>query len=113
RVERRTGGVLNGDGVGARGVAAVGDRDAVRVREAGRVLRLAPEPLDEGVVGGVPAVEDLDRDTTAELLVLGEVDVRHPASAELPDDPVPAVEDRVDQRVARYRHGPTSSSTPC
>ena len=42
----------------------------------------------------VAVVEDLDRDAPAELLVLGEVDVRHPARAELADDPVAPVEER-------------------
>jgi hypothetical protein len=69
------------------------------VREAGRVLRLAAEALDELVVGGVTVVEDLDRDAAAELLVLGEVDVGHAPGAELADDPVAAVEDRADERV--------------
>ena len=73
------------------------------MREAGGVLRLAAEALDELVVGRVPVVEDLDRDPPPELLVLGEVDVGHPARAELADDLVPAVEDRVDQSV-RYGH---------
>ncbi|OLE31172.1 MAG: hypothetical protein AUG43_00855 [Actinobacteria bacterium 13_1_20CM_3_68_10] len=78
--------------------------------EARGVLRLAAEPLDERVVGSVTVVEDLDRDPAAELLVLGEVDVRHPAGAELADDQVTAVEDGVDQGVACYGHGLTSST---
>jgi hypothetical protein len=44
-------------------------------------------------------VEDLDRHPAPELLVLGEVDVRHPAGAELPQDAVAPVEERVDQGV--------------
>src|SRR5436190_39428 len=76
-------------------LAAVVDRDDVRVREARGVLRLAPEALDELLVGGVPLVEDLDRDPPAELLVLGEVDVRHPACAELSHDAVAPGEQRV------------------
>ena len=62
-------------------------------RQAGGVLRLAAEALDERVVGRVAVVEDLDRDAAAELLVLGEVDVRHPARAELAHDAVAAVEE--------------------
>ena len=91
--------VLHRDVVGALGLAAVVDRDDVRVREAGGVLRLAPEALDELLVARVPVVEDLDRDAPAELLVLGEIDVRHPARAELPDDQVAPVEERVDEGV--------------
>ena len=72
--------------------------------ERRRVLRLAAEALDELVVVRVAAVEDLDRDPAAELLVLGEVDVGHPAGPELALDPVAPVEEGVDERVA-YRHG--------
>jgi hypothetical protein len=71
--------VLHRDVVGAFGFAAVVDRDDVRVRERGGVLRLAPKALDELFVVRVLVVQDLDRDATPELLVLCEVDVRHPA----------------------------------
>src|SRR5439155_21589927 len=91
--------VLHRDVVGAFGLAAVVDRDDVRVREAGGVLRLAAEALDELLVVRVPVVQDLDRDPPAELLVLGEVDVGHPARAQLANDSVPAVEEGVDERV--------------
>ena len=47
----------------------------------------------------VALVQDLDRDAAAELLVLGEVDVGHAAGAELAQDPVAAVEERVDEGV--------------
>ena len=69
------------------------------MREAGRVLRLAPEPLDELRVARVPVVEDLDRDAAAELLVLGEVHLGHSAGAELAGDQVAPVEERVDQVI--------------
>ncbi len=95
---------LHRDVVGVLGVAAVVDRDDVRVVERSGVLGLAAEALDELVVVRVAPVEDLDRDAAAELLVLGEVHVGHPAGAELPLDPVAPVEQRVDERVA-YRHG--------
>ena len=70
------------------------------MREPRGVLRLAAEPLDELLVARVPVVEDLDRDAPAELLVGGEVDVRHPAGAELAGDQVAPVEERVDEGVA-------------
>ena len=98
--------VLHRDVVGALGVAAVVDRDDVRMREPGGVLGLAPEPLHELLVAGVAVVEDLDRDAAAELLVHGEVDVRHPSGAELPADQIAPVEERVDEVVA-WRHGGT------
>src|ERR671923_4636 len=91
--------VLHRDVVGALGLAPVVDRDDVGVREASRVLRLAPEALDERVVARVPVVEDLDRDAPAELLVLGEVDVGHAPRAEPADDAIAPVEERVDQGV--------------
>ena len=87
--------VLHRDVVGALRLAAVVDRDDVRVREPGGVRRLAAEALDELDVLRVAVVEDLDRDPPPELLVLGEVDVRHPARAELADDQVATVEDGV------------------
>ena len=75
--------VLHRDVVGALGLAAVVDRDDVRVREAGRVRRLAAEALDELLVVRVPVVEDLDRDAAAELLILGEVHVAIPPEPSL------------------------------
>src|SRR6185312_9518599 len=92
--------VLHRDVVGALGAAAVEDRDDVRMVQAGRALRLPPEALDELVVGCVPVVEQLERDAPPELLVLGEIDVRHPARAELALDDVALVEDAIDQGVS-------------
>ncbi len=74
------------------------------MRERRGVLRLAAEPFDELLVARVPVVQDLDRDPAAELLVLGEVDVRHPAGAELAHDLVATVEECSDERV-RDGHG--------
>ena len=96
--------VLHRDVVRPLRVAAVVDRDDARVREPGGVLRLAAEALDELLVARVPVVEDLDRDAPSELLVRGEIDVRHPTGAQLPDDQVAPVEERVDEGIAR-RHG--------
>ena len=77
------------------------------MRETCGVLRLAAETLDELIVARVPVVEDLDRDAPAQHLVLGEIDVRHPARAELPQDAIAPVEERVDQGVGN-RHGALS-----
>ena len=82
-LERATLDVLHDDVVRAVRLAAVEDRDDVRVREAGRVGRLSAEALDELLVVRVPRVEHLDRDPASELLVLGEVDVGHAATAQL------------------------------
>jgi hypothetical protein len=101
--------VFHRDVVGALGLAAVVDRDDVRVREASRVLGFAPEPLDELVVLRVAVVEDLDRDRPAQLLVLREVDVRHSTRAQLADDLVAAVEHLIDEHVGNWH---VLSSTP-
>ena len=93
--------VLHRDVVRVLRLAAVVDRDDVRMVQRGGVLRLAPEPLDELGVVRVAVVEDLDRDPPAELLILREVDVGHAAGAELPDDHVPPVEERVYEGIAR------------
>ena len=60
--------------------------------------------LDEEVVVRVSLVEDLDRDTSSELRVLGEVHVGHTARAEPAHDPVAPVEDGVDQRILSLCH---------
>ena len=75
--------VLHDDEVRAIGLAAVEDRDDVRMREPRGVRRLAAEALDELLVVRVAPVQHLDRDATAQLLVLCEVDVGHAAAAEL------------------------------
>ena len=73
-------------------LAAVIDADDVRVLEPRRRFRLAPEPLDELLVLREAPVQHLERDLTAEMRVLGAVDVRHPAGADPLDDPVAAVD---------------------
>ena len=88
---------LHRDVVGALGAAAVEDRDDVRMVETGGALRFAAEALDELLVRRVPVVEQLQRDAAAELLILCEIDVRHPARAELALDHVARVENTVDQ----------------
>jgi len=91
--------VLHCDVVGALCAAAVEDRDDVRVVETGCALRLAPEALHELLVGCVSLVEQLQRDAAPELLVLCQVDVGHPARAELALDHIAPVERPVDQGV--------------
>jgi hypothetical protein len=100
---------LHGDVVRPLGLAAVVDRDDVGMREARGGLRLATEALDEELVVRVAVVQDLDRHAPAEVLVLGQIDVGHPARAELAQDAVAPVEERVDQGVGdshlRFRLG--------
>src|SRR5207247_3492873 len=78
--------------------AAVEHVDDVGVLEACRRRRLAPEALDELLVLSEAAVQDLDRDIPAQVLVMGAVDVGHAARADPARDPVPAV----DQAVLGY-----------
>ena len=67
--------------------------------EAGGALRLAPEALDELLVGGVPVVEQLERDRAPELLVLGEVDVAIPPEPSLRLITIALVEGAADHGV--------------
>ena len=77
--------------------------------EAGRVRRLAPEPLHELLVVRVPRVQHLDRDPAPELLVLRQVDVGHAAAAELARDAVAPCEEGSGEGVLG-RHPSTRSS---
>ena len=86
---------LHRDVVGAVPLAAVEDADDVGVLEAGGRGGLAAEALDELLVLGEAAVEQLQRHPAAELLVLGAVDVGHAARAEAVEHPVAPVDDRV------------------
>ena len=75
--------------------------------EPGGVRRLASEALDELLVVRVARVQDLDRDPPPELLVLGEVDVGHPAASELARDAVAPREERSGEGVlGRHRSVP-------
>ena len=75
--------VLHRDVVGAVPLAAVVDATTtLRVLQAGGAGRLAAEALDELVVLGEAAVQQLQRDLAPELQVLGAVDVGHAARAE-------------------------------
>ncbi len=91
--------VLHDDEVRAVRLPPVVDRDDVRMGETGRVGGLAPEAFDELVVVRVALVEDLDGDAPAELLVLGEVDVRHAAAADLARNAVARGEERAGESV--------------
>jgi len=86
-------------------VAAVDDRDDVRVRQLRDRPRLAAEALDVLRVLEVALVEDLDRDEAVELPVVRAKDRRHPACAhELLE--LVAIGDQV-ARLRRPRHGAT------
>ncbi len=74
--------VLHRDEVAALVLAAVIDRDDVRVLEAGGGLRLAAEALDELLVGSEALVEELEGDLAPEHLIVGRPDVRHSARAD-------------------------------
>ncbi len=56
-------------------------------------LGLPAEPLDEARILGEATVQELERDLAIELLVLGQVDVRHPPSSQAVKNPVAPVDD--------------------
>ena len=67
--------------------------------EHGRGPRLSPEPIDELLVPGERAVEDLDRHLTREHGVLRAEDLTHPAGGDPLQHVVAAVE-RDESRVS-------------
>ena len=90
------------------GRAEVGDVDDVRVADARRRPRLAPEALDQVLLRRVREVQDLDRDDLADLDVLAGVDRPHAPLADLAQDAVAAVDDpprEVDRQRCRRRDG--------
>ena len=82
------------DEVGAAvlGRAEVGDVDDVGVADARGRARLAPEALDQLLLGRVVRVQDLDRDPLADLDVLAGVDRPHAALADLAQHAVAVVD---------------------
>ena len=80
-------------GAAVLGRAEVGDVDDVRVPDARRGARLAPEPLDQVLLARVGRVQDLDRDALADLDVLAGVDGPHAALADLAQDAVAVLDD--------------------
>ena len=86
--------VLHRDVVGPVVLAAVVDRDHVRVLQPGGRRGLAAEALDELVVAREPTVQHLQRHLAAKVRVIREVDVGHPSRADPAPDVVPAVYDR-------------------
>ena len=91
-------------------VARVDERENVRMVEPRRDLDLGEEPLgaeDRAELGA----QDLERDVTIELAVVGEVDDGHPARPELAFDRVPLAEDSGEGRRGwRLGHGFAPSS---
>jgi len=74
---------LHGDEDVALCLADFVDRAEVRVIERRRRTRFSHQALARGWIGLVFGSQELDRDRAAELKIVGQVDVRHPAGAEL------------------------------
>ncbi len=110
-LERAPGQVLHRDVVRPVERPAVVHADDVRVLEAGGRLRLAAEPLDEARILGEPLVEQLQRDLAAELLVLGQEHVGHPAGAQPRHDLV-AARRRSCRGAPSVGHYPPFASRP-
>ena len=86
--------VLHRDVVGAVELAPVVDADDVRVLQAGRGGRLAPEALHELLILRKPRVQQFHRHLATEVRVLGAVHVGHSSRAELAQDAIAAVDHR-------------------
>jgi hypothetical protein len=81
-LQRAPGHVLHRDVIGAVPLATVEYADDVLVGERRGARGLAPEALDELLVFGEVMVKHLHGDLTSEQLVLGEIDLRHAPRAE-------------------------------
>ena len=93
RLSVRPSQILHRDVVGALEAAAIEDADDVRMLERRGRLRLPAEALDEARILGEAAVQQLERNLAVELLVLGQVDVRHAAGTQAMKHPVAPVDD--------------------
>ena len=79
--------------------AGVEDRHDPRMREPGRGHRLAPEPLDERVVGGEMRMQQLHRHLAGEGLVSGLPDLRHAAGGDEAVEAVPTPDESTGERI--------------
>ena len=70
------------------------DGHHVRMRESGHRLGLALQPALALLIDVACVAQELDRDATVELFVVGDVDDAHPARAEFADDREAADPDR-------------------
>ena len=79
------------------GGARVGDVDDVRVTDLRCSARLSAEPLHEVGHPRVARMEDLERDALADIDMLGEVDLAHPALADQLHHVIAAVDSLAEQ----------------
>ena len=99
---------LHGEEHAALVVALVVDRDDVGVAQPGGRARFAPEPADEGLVGGQARAHHLQCHLAVEPLVQGHVDRGHAAVGDVRQDAVPAVEHLADEGRGTAGDTPTS-----
>ena len=90
RSQRPARDVFHGDERHAVVLEVLQNRDDVRVVQGARETRLADEPLRHVGGGCVEARELLERNVAVQVLLAGEVDDRHAATADLPHDSVAA-----------------------
>ena len=92
-----------------RQLAEVGAGDDVGMADRPHRARFVEEAAHDLAVTRHLAMQDLDRDRTADLRVLRLVDDTHPSNGDLPRDAIPAVDDLanqvVDLRGFGCRHG--------
>ncbi len=93
-LQRPAGEVLHRDVVRVVVRTPVVHADHIRVLETGGRLSLAAEPFDKAGVLGEAAVEQLQRDLAAELLILGKEHVGHSARPEPGKDLVSVIDER-------------------
>jgi hypothetical protein len=86
-------------------VAEVVDRRDVGVRDAARLLRLAPEACEGVGVLTERRAHELQRGGALEPDVLGAVDLAHAAAADERDDAIAVGDQSADDAVGRGSHG--------
>ena len=89
------------------GLAEVDDGDGVRMIEPARRARLGDEARGRVLFTDEVRVDDLDRDGSAEVRLLGAVDAAHAADPDEVEDDVAARKRAADERIVRAAARPS------